>query len=250
MVELFNWLFGQYADYPTLFIVLELIAVVFGVSSVMLASKTNILVFPIGLVSTAIFVYLLWKWQLFGDMFINAYYTVMSIYGWLNWSKNKEDSKHQDHINPTSQQQNERLKDTDDQSTIQVEHLSKKDIPILALLATATIAFVALVYYFRPVINNQFSFDGAVLGLHLFTWVDYTDMLTTALFLMAMWLMARRKIEHWLLWIIADAISVPLYFYKGLTFTALQYVVFTFIAIWAYYEWQRRYRVQSNAAYA
>ncbi|SLJ84604.1 nicotinamide riboside transporter PnuC [Psychrobacter sp. DAB_AL43B] len=250
MVELLNGLFGQYADYPTLFIALELIAVIFGVSSVLLASKTNILVFPIGLVSTAIFVYLLWKWQLFGDMFINAYYTVMSIYGWLNWSKNKEDSKHQDHINPTSQQQNERLNNTDDQSTIQVEHLSKKDIPILALLATATMAFVALVYYFRPVINNQFSFDGAVLGLHLFTWVDYTDMLTTALFLMAMWLMARRKIEHWLLWIIADAISVPLYFYKGLTFTALQYVVFTFIAIWAYYEWQRRYRVQSNAAYA
>ncbi|OXL24957.1 nicotinamide riboside transporter PnuC [Psychrobacter sp. DAB_AL32B] len=250
MVELLNGLFGQYADYPTLFIALELIAVIFGVASVLLASKTNILVFPIGLISTAIFVYLLWKWQLFGDMFINAYYTVMSIYGWLNWSKNKEDSKHQDHINPTSQQQNERLKNTDDQSTIQVEHLSKKDIPILALLATATMAFVALVYYFRPVINNQFSFDGAVLGLHLFTWVDYTDMLTTALFLMAMWLMARRKIEHWLLWIIADAISVPLYFYKGLTFTALQYVVFTFIAIWAYYEWQRRYRVQSNAAYA
>ena len=52
------------------------------------------------------------------------------------------------------------------------------------------------------------------------------------LFLMAMWLMARRKIEHWLLWIVADAISVPLYFYKGLTFTALQYVVFTLIAIW------------------
>ncbi|MDE4454056.1 nicotinamide riboside transporter PnuC [Psychrobacter sp. DAB_AL62B] len=250
MVELLNGLFGQYADYPTLFIALELIAVIFGVASVLLASKTNILVFPIGLISTAIFVYLLWKWQLFGDMFINAYYTVMSIYGWLNWSKNKEDSKHQDHINPTSQQKNERLKNTDDQSTIQVEHLSKKDIPILALLATATVAFVALVYYFRPVINNQFSFDGAVLGVHLFTWVDYTDMLTTALFLMAMWLMARRKIEHWLLWIIADAISVPLYFYKGLTFTALQYVVFTFIAIWAYYEWQRRYRVQSNAAYA
>ena len=250
MVELLNGLFGQYADYPMLFIVLELIAVIFGVSSVLLASKTNILVFPIGLVSTAIFVYLLWKWQLFGDMFINAYYSVMSIYGWSNWSKNKKNIKHQDPINPTAQPQDKRLKATNTQNTIQVEHLNRKDIPILALLAAATIAFVALVYYFRPVINNNFSFDGAVLGVHLFTWVDYTDMLTTALFLMAMWLMARRKIEHWLLWIVADAISVPLYFYKGLTFTSLQYIVFTLIAIWAYYEWQRRYRVQSHAAYA
>lgn len=253
MAEIFNWLFGQYADYSTVFIALEFIAVVFGVASVLLASRTNILVFPIGLVSTAIFVYLLWKWQLFGDMFINAYYTVMSLYGWINWAQNKKNTaikKHQDYINPTSRQQNESLESTHAQDTIQVEHLNKKDLPILALLATATILFVALVYYFRPVINNNFSFDGAVLGLHLFTWVDYTDMLTTALFLMAMWLMARRKIEHWLLWIVADAISVPLYFYKGLTFTALQYVVFTFIAIWAYYEWQRRYRVQSHAAYA
>lgn len=250
MVEILNWLFGQYADYSTLFIVLELIAVIFGVASVVLASKTNILVFPIGLVSTAIFVYLLWKWQLFGDMFINAYYTVMSIYGWINWSKNKEHAKHQDHINPTVQQNSQNHSNTDNQNLIEVEHLNKKDVPVLGLLATATIAFVALVYYFRPFINNNFSFDGAELGMHLFTWVDYTDMLTTALFLMAMWLMARRKIEHWLLWIVADAISVPLYFYKGLTFTALQYVVFTLIAIWAYYEWQRRYRVQSPAAYA
>ena len=250
MVELLNWLFGQYADYPTLFIGLELIAVIFGVASVILASKTNILVFPIGLVSTAIFVYLLWKWQLFGDMFINAYYTIMSIYGWINWSKNKELTQHRDHINPTAQQHNQELKTTDAPNLIQVERLDKNDVPILALLAAATIAFVGLVYYFRPVINNNFSFDGAELGMHLFTWVDYTDMLTTALFLMAMWLMARRKIEHWILWIVADAISVPLYFYKGLTFTALQYVVFTLIAIWAYYEWQRRYRLQSHAAYA
>ncbi len=186
-------------------------------------------------------------------MFINAYYSIMSIYGWINWTQNKHNTdikKHHDHINPTRQQQDAHTYNADAHSAIDVEHLNKKDLPILTVLAAATVAFVALVYYFRPVINNNFSFDGAVLGLHLFTWVDYTDMLTTALFLMAMWLMARRKIEHWLLWIIADAISVPLYFYKGLTFTALQYVVFTLIAIWAYYEWQRRYRVQSHAAYA
>lgn len=250
MVEIFNWLFGQYTDYAAMFIALELIAVVFGVASVLLASKTNILAFPIGLVSTAIFVYLLWKWQLFGDMFINAYYTIMSIYGWINWSKNKANKKPQDHINPTGQYQEGQFNNADGHNTIQVEHLNIKDVPILAALGAATVAFVASVYYFRPVINNGFSFDSVTLGLHLFTWVDYTDMLTTALFLMAMWLMARRKIEHWLLWIVADAISVPLYFYKGLTFTALQYVVFTLIAIWAYYEWQRRYRIQPHTAYA
>ncbi|WP_352337797.1 nicotinamide riboside transporter PnuC [Psychrobacter sp. 16-MNA-CIBAN-0192] len=239
MIALFDWLFGQYAEYSILFIGLELIAVVFGVASVMLASRTNILAFPIGIVSTAIFVYLLWKWQLFGDMLINAYYTAMSLYGWVNWSQNKVPSESAD-----------TAKNNSSADELTIEHIQSSDIPILSVLAIVTTAFVALVYYFRPVINNEFSFDGAELGLHLFTWVDYTDMLTTALFLMAMWLMARRKIEHWLLWIVADTISVPLYFYKGLTFTALQYVVFTLIAVWAYYEWQRRYRVQFNAAHA
>src|SRR5690606_42013883 len=92
MAELLNWLFGQYADYSTLFIALELIAVIFGVSSVLLASKTNILVFPIRLVSTAIFVYLLWNWQPFGDMFLNAYYSIMSIYGSVKWTQNKHNT--------------------------------------------------------------------------------------------------------------------------------------------------------------
>lgn len=129
MVEIFNWLFGQYADYPTVFIALELIAVIFGVASVLLASRTNILVFPIGLVSTAIFVYLLWKWQLFGDMFINAYYTVMSLYGWINWTQSKKNTaikKQQDYINPTGQQQNESLASINAQNAIQVEHLDKR----------------------------------------------------------------------------------------------------------------------------
>ena len=160
----------------------------------------------------------------------------MSLYGWINWSKNKKNQSVEHGQSDTN--------------NVRIEHLHANDIPILSALAAGTVAFVGLVYYFRPMINNGFSLDGAVLGLHLFTWVDYTDMLTTALFLMAMWLMARRKIEHWILWIIADAISVPLYFYKGFTFTALQYVVFTLIAIWAYYEWQRRYRIQPRAAYA
>lgn len=175
-------------------------------------------------------------------MFINAYYTVMGLYGWFNWTKNKTNTNNSLEHNKDNSNANS--------NDIDIEHIEASDIPTMALLSIATVSFVALVYYFRPVINNNFSFDGAVMGLHLFTWIDYTDMLTTALFLIAMWLMASRKIEHWLLWIVADAISVPLYFYKGLTFTALQYVVFTLIAIWAYYEWQRRYRIQSHAAYA
>ena len=80
---------------------------------------------------------------------------------------------------------------------------------------------------------------GIALGWGHFVWTDWVDAFTTAIFLVGMWLMARRKIENWLFWIIGDAISIPLYTYKGFLFTALQYAIFTLIAILAYIEWKK-----------
>jgi nicotinamide mononucleotide transporter len=71
------------------------------------------------------------------------------------------------------------------------------------------------------------------------SWVAYVDTITTAIFFVGMWLMAKRKIENWIFWIIGDIISIPLYFYKGLTFTSFQYLGFTFIAIAGYYAWKK-----------
>lgn len=216
-----DFLFGQYREYATLFIVLEMIAVVCGTASVWLARTGKVLAYPIGLISTSIFVYLLWEWQLFGDMLINAYYTIVSLYGWANWSKHSYDN------------------------TISIEKMQKGDITIASFLALFSFIFVGLVYYFKPFINNKFSMEGVVLSLANFVWTDWVDILTTGLFLVAMWLMANRKIEHWLFWIVADAISVPLYFYKGLSFTAIQYIVFTIIAVVAYVRWRAIWHSQN-----
>ena len=71
------------------------------------------------------------------------------------------------------------------------------------------------------------------------SWVAYVDTFTTALFFVGMWLMAKRKIENWIFWIIADIISVPLYFYKGFTFTSLQYLSFTILAIFGFLAWKK-----------
>ena len=87
MVE---FLFSQYGEYATVDIVLEIIAVLFGLISVFFALKNNILVYPTGLVSTIIYVYLLNKWGLIGDMLINGYYTSMSIYGWFLWTRKND----------------------------------------------------------------------------------------------------------------------------------------------------------------
>src|SRR6476620_340364 len=86
---MFEFLFNQYKDYPTYEIVLEVTAIIFGLLSVWYAKKNNICVFPTGIINTAIYVYLLWKWSLLGDMMINFYYVVMSIYGWYHWTRKK-----------------------------------------------------------------------------------------------------------------------------------------------------------------
>ena len=71
------------------------------------------------------------------------------------------------------------------------------------------------------------------------SWVAYVDTLTTAIFFVGMWLMAKRKLENWIFWIVGDLISIPLYFHKGFTFTSLQYLGFTVIAILGYLTWRK-----------
>ena len=200
MYQIFDLLFEQYSQYQTKDIVLEIIAVVFGLLSVWYSKNNNILVFPTGMISTAIFIYLLYKWILLGDMMINAYYFVMSIYGWFIWTRKENNT-----VTPISR----------------VTNNVKKIATIIFLFS---LVFVYLIYVY-------FDKWGTV--------TSYIDNITTAIFFVGMWLMAKRKIENWIFWIIADIISVPLYFYKGLTFTSLQYLIFTFIAIAGYYSWKK-----------
>lgn len=196
-----EFLFSQYNDYETVDIILEFIAVVFGLVSVFFAKKNNILVFPTGIISTIIFVYLLNKWGLVGDMLINGYYTTMSIYGWYIWTRKSEDKPE-----------------------FPISKVTTKEIFQGIIIFIITIIFVVIIYnYF-----NKFTH-----------WTAYVDTFTTGIFFVGMWLMAKRKIENWIFWIIGDLVSVPLYYYKGYTLTSLQYVLFTIIAIYAYLEWKK-----------
>ena len=201
MSPIFEFLFGQYIGYATIDIVLELIGILFGLLSVWYAKKNTVWVYPTGMISTAIFFYLLLKWALLGDMIINAYYFVMSVYGWYYWSKKEEEVI----VHP-------------------ITSTSKKEVKTAVLLFVASILFVFWVYQ---------AFDKWK------DWTAYVDTFTTAIFFVGMGLMARRKIEHWLFWIVGDIISIPLYFYKGLTLTSFQYIIFTLIAIYGYRSWKK-----------
>ena len=201
MSQIFDFLFGQYSEYEIYKIWLEIIAVIFGGLSVWFSKRNHILVYPTGIISTLIFVYLCFTWDLIGDMMINGYYFAMSIYGWYVWTRKVDET----HFTP-------------------IARTTFKEKQYSVFIGIITLVFVYIVYK----------------GFDKWTgWVAYADTITTAIFFVGMWLMARRKIENWIFWIIGDLISIPLYFYKGYTFTSFQYLIFTIIAIYGYLAWKK-----------
>ena len=178
---------------------LEFFAAVLGVMSVWFAKNNKVLVYPTGIVSTLIYVWILFKNRLLGDLIINAYFFLMSIYGWYFWSK-KEEGDFQNKIS----------------------RLNLNELIFGVFIFVFSFLTVTYIYYKS---NWEESYISSI------------DTLTTSIFCSAMWFMARRKIEHWTLWIVGDIISIPLYFYKGLYFTSIQYLIFTIIAILGFFTW-------------
>ena len=210
MNPIFDFLVEPYQNYNTLDIVLEAVAVLLGLLSVWFAKRDHIAVYPSGMLSTGIFVYILFQANLLGDMLINAYFFVMSIYGWYFWIQKEGNQV----LNP-------------------IAKMNSKEFKWAIVLFFGAVLFVIGIYLF---------FD---------KWTDWTapvDTFTTALFFVGMWLMARRKIEHWIFWIVGDVISVPLYLYKGLGLTSIQYLIFTFIAILGYIQWKKAYNKELQTA--
>lgn len=226
MNSIIDFFLEPYKSASILQIVLELIAATFGVVSVWFAKREHILVYPTGIISTGIYVYLLSQWNLYGDLIINIYYTLMSIYGWYMWSKIIDNKKNH----------------------IAISRTTKTDkLKALGIFLFTSI-FVIIVYRYYNVMPNHLNFsqsvDFAILNLTSGKVDDFRaatpflDTFTTGIFFAAMWLMALKKIENWTLWIIGNIVSIPLYFVKGYGFTGIQYVIFLLLAIQAYKQWK------------
>lgn len=216
-MDFYSLFIKPYESYETYQIILEFVAMVFGIFSVYFSVKKNIWVYPTGIISTALYVFILFKFGLLGDMMINFYYTVMSVYGWILWAKNAEDHIH-----------------------VKVSWATKKEWIFASFLFVLSLLLVTVVYYYKPYIDNRFSMSGVTLGLYHLDWANWLDVFTTAIFLVGMWLMAKRKIENWIFWIIGDLICIPMMIYKGLGITSVQYMVFTVMAIIGFLEWKKK----------
>lgn len=193
----------------------EFVAVILGIASVWFARKESILVYPSGIVSVLIYVYICFNARLYADAGINFFYFVTSVYGWYNWTRK---------INVN-----------------EVLHISSNT----RLQQSLAIALTFVSYWLIIGLIWLFNHDDKV---YMQSWVPWIDSFTTAVFLIGMVLMARKKIENWIYWIVGNIVSIPMYFMKGLVFTSFQYMVFLALAILAFVEWRHRLNAQKKEA--
>lgn len=179
---------------------LEFIAVFFGLLSVWYARNENIMVYPTGLINVGLYVYICLTAKLYADMGINIFYFIMSIYGWYNWSRIDENKKH---------------------IPISFCTIKQHIFSILILI----FSFVILYYILKNYTDSN---------------VPVLDSLTTAIFIVGMLLQTLKKIENWIYWIIGDLLVIPLFIYKNLALTGVQFIIFLIIATSGYLEWHKR----------
>ena len=188
---------------------LEFVAVITGITSVFYSKKENILVYPVGLISTIIYIYISIKGSLFGEVSVNIYYTIMSVYGWILWTKKDE----QQHL---------------------VVHITKSTRKEWIIQLSIFVFFYIIIYGCLLWLQRNFS-PGAI---------PWADAFASATAYTGMWLMAKKKVESWLWWILTNTASIPLYFVKGYVSSSVQYVVLLVLAIAGLIEWTRREKIQ------
>ena len=196
---------------------LEWIAIIAGVAEVLLARANKVLLYPAGLISTCIYTYLFLRpsTRLYADAILNVYYFVMSIYGWVLWTRRDHDT----YLHITSVNKKEKI-----------------------LTIVYSFGGWALLYLMLTVLFPWFF--PWYLPSELAVW----DALISATAWVGMWLLAKRKIENWVLLNISNIVAIPIYINKGMPFTAALTQFLFIVATFGYFEWKKLYKMQSAAA--
>lgn len=184
---------------------LERIAVIAGIASVWFSRKENILVYPVGLINTIIYIWLSFKGDLIGEASVNFYYTVMSIYGWILWAQKDKEQHH----------------------LVQISFSDRKWwLYQLAFFAAFYIAIFLLLTYLK----KEFAPDA----------IPWADAFASATAFTGMWLMTKKKVESWYWWIATNIASIPLYYAKEYALTSIYYVILLVMAVLGLVEWKKR----------
>jgi len=180
----------------------EVLGVVTSLVYLYFSVRQIIWLWPFGIISSALFILIFFNSKFYADMGLQLYYLGVSIYGWIYWSRGAVD-------------QNEK-------STLPVCRISRQLAMVLSV--TGIIIMLGIVY----VLKNFTDSD-----------VPWGDGFTTAGSIVATWMLARKVLEHWLVWVVVDSVAAGLYFYKGLYPSFLLYLIFTIIAVVGYFQWKK-----------
>lgn len=184
----------------------EFIAVIAGIASVWFSRRENILVYPVGLINTTIYIYLSLKGHLLGEASVNLYYTIVSIYGWILWSR-KDKVSHNNML-----------------------QITKSNAKQWAAQLTFFAVFYIAIFSALSWLKKDFAPEA----------IPWADAFASASAYTGMWLMARKKVESWIWWIVTNIASIPLYFIKGYVFTSVQFLVLLVLAVAGLIEWNKR----------
>lgn len=183
---------------------LEWFAVIFGVAEVLLARKNNILLYPAGIVSVVLSMYLLVHAMLYAEALLNLYYLVMSIYGWAVWQRNHQGNK-----------------------ALTVSWTNKRE-----MLTACSIVVVGYIILYTVLVRFTQS-D-----------VPAFDAFVSSAAWAGMWLLALRKIENWVFLNVSNIVAIPLLVHKGLLMMAMLTVFLFVVAIFGFIDWKRIYKTQ------
>jgi nicotinamide mononucleotide transporter len=186
---------------------IEMFAALLGIISVWYARKENILVFPFGIANVLIYIYICFTARLYANAGINAVYLISNIYGWYMWARKDENN-----------------------GSLQItRNTSKQNV---WSWVSVVVVYVAAFFVLREA--NKTDPD------YLHSYLPYIDSFNTSFFLVATILMAVKKAENWVFWIIGDLVSIPIFISQGLYFTGIQYTVFLVLAILGWIEWKKK----------
>jgi nicotinamide mononucleotide transporter len=180
---------------------IEILGVVTSLVYLYFSVKQHIWLWPFGIISSALFIYIFFINRFYADMSLQGYYLLISIYGWFNWAKGKRDSE---------------------SNKLPVTRISLRMVVILLIIFI--ILWISIAFLLIHLTNSE---------------VPWGDAFTTAASIVATWMLARKILEHWIIWVVVDSVSAGLYLYKEMYPTVLLYFIFTVIAVFGYYKWKK-----------
>ena len=187
---------------------IELLGSIFGLLYILFSIKQNIWCWPIGFITSALYIYVFFVSKFYADMGLQVYYLVISLYGWYHWMFGAKNKKQDD------------LK------------ITKTGLRVgIILFLTNAVTFIFIAYILVNFTDSE---------------IPYWDAFTTSASFVATWMLARKMIEHWIIWIIVDLVSLGLYIYKGLYPTVILFAVYTILALLGYLEWKKAIKKQLN----